>query len=252
MRRLLLAFVVLCACGRPTPAPEPSPEPTPQASEPLIQYDDQGRRISRGFLKNVPRKLEPLSEAEQTKQAALEAAEAAAARVPLTPAQAARRIRVDGEVVWAIDVYRDDTLLRRIAATGWESPVPLGEVLGADTQGVASVLAHGDSGSRWFTSDEISTLQLRLNRQGRLKLEVMGRRGRQLGGGGQGTGKGTGGRTGGGTGDGTGKGKQRGNKRRFREREIQGLFWLELRATPVPAEVSTDRDVDQRSVERTE
>jgi len=254
MKRLLVLLLLLAGCrSAPVePAPEPTPAP-PEEPTPLVQYDDQGRRISRGFLKNVPRRVEPLSDEEQAKQAKIEAEERAARAVPLTPEQRARRIQVAGEDVWAFDLYREGALVRRIPAAGWETPVPLGDVvLPAERAGMQSLLAHGSSGSRWIGIEDIASLQLRVNRQGRLKLEAVGRRGRRLNADrGAGTGQGTGG--GGGAGDGKGTGKRKGGKRAFREQEIQGVYWLELspQAAPTPESEPTPPG-DGRSVERME
>lgn len=258
MKWIGLLVLLLAACGRsepPAAPPEPTPEPISEGTPALIQYDEDGRRLSRGFKTNVPRKLEPLTEEEQAKQARIEAAERAARQIPLSPEQSARRTHVAGELVWAFDLYRDGTLLRREPATGMETPIALTDVVvAADLAGVRSVLAHGSSGSRWLSIDDLDTLQLRVNRQGRLKLEAKGRRGRRLGGG-KGSGGGSGMGTGGGAGDGKGKrtGKQRGNKRRFREQEIQGLYWLELStaAAPQPRNPSED-DPDQHSTPASE
>ncbi len=239
MKRWILCVLLVLGCGRseepPTPAP---PAAAPDAKPALIQYDEQGRRISRGFQTHVVRTLEPMSEAQQAKLAAQSAAERAAVAVALPPEWAQRRTHVEGEPVWGFDIYRDGVLVRRVSGQGLEEPTPLtGVLFPQERADLRSALAHGSSGSRWVRAADLDALQLRLNRQGRVKLEALGRGGRRLkavqGAGGGGDGSGGGGGTGEGSG-GTGAGKHGPGKRSLREQEIQGLFWLELRSMGSP------------------
>jgi hypothetical protein len=249
---LVPMLVLVAACSRAPAPPEPvapaPPEPVAPApavaATSLIEYDDRGRRLSRGFKPPGSRTLTPLNEAEQAKMDALLAAERAAEAVPFTPAQAARRTRVPDEAAWSFDVYRDDELVRRVPGAELRGARSLSDVLTtAELQGAATILVHGDSGSRLFAATEVEELQLRTNRMGRLKLEVLGRPGRRLvkkkgpEGGGTGAGDGSGSGSGSGGGKkvaGDGSAGTRPEKRRVREREVQGLYWVEL-LSKVPA-----------------
>jgi len=232
-----LALVGCRGSDDAAPPTEPTPATGAEESTPsLIQYDDQGRRISRGFAKPGPRRLESLTEAEQAKLDALQAAERAERNVAIPEEWAGRRTQAESDSGWAFDVYRDGTLVRRIAGRGHEEGTALSSVLSPEElTGLRSALAHGTSGARWFAAKDLTELQIRLNRQERVKLESTTQRGRRLPkkkrGAGQGGGTGDG--QGGGTGDGKTQRvgpKNRVSKRELRDSEIQGLRWIELRS----------------------